>query len=410
MGNDYTPRLMEMTSWSREKESQYLIVKYKWHDTSVKFRWDIDRTTFDSLMELIEQAGRTCRFQLSFRTSWNSEGNHYISYLSVILNGEIARFPFKCSSEYAENLKWLAELKDLDELKVNQEIRDKNSTSANHTPTPPNKKRSKLLVALISVAGVSFLSFFMVAQQSVFSQQPKQQAHYHSQNQISTAILQKKQKVIWLASARMDSNTINEIARADTENQESEAFLRMFNVDEGKVALTFDDGPSIYTEEIVEILDRHNVKASFFFVGNRVKDYKDSVKLVQERGYTIGIHGHTHKLLTALSKQEQKEEILNAKKAVEDVTGEAVRYFRAPYGGYNQYTLEILKEQNLHFVQWNQDLEDWGAEGIEVLLQRLHQSNPSGGIYVLHETAVTVEALDDIIQYLKDQGLILVGL
>ncbi|TCT20342.1 polysaccharide deacetylase [Melghiribacillus thermohalophilus] len=409
MEYNYTPRLMELTSWFRDEENRYLIIKYKLHDTSVRFRWKVDRTTFDHLLKLIEHFGEKCRFQLSFMSRWNAEGNYYQSYLSVIQGSKLTRLSFRCSSEYAENLKWLAELQDLSDLMGNHGIEEHVADTYISPKTAP-KKRKKMITALITVACASFISIHLFTKQSVFSQQPTEGVHIHSQNMSLPANLQKKQNIALLASVQTDTVTTLETAKDYTDKQQTSPSDQIFRVADGKVALTFDDGPSAYTEEIVQILNKHNVEASFFFVGNRVHHYKESVKLVHNHGYTIGIHGHTHTLLSSLNRERQKEEIVNAKRAIEAITGEEVRYLRPPYGGYNKDTLEIMKEQQLQLVQWNQDLKDWGIEAKDELMQRLHHSNPSGGIYVLHETAVTVEALDEIIQYLKEQGLILVGL
>jgi peptidoglycan/xylan/chitin deacetylase (PgdA/CDA1 family) len=179
----------------------------------------------------------------------------------------------------------------------------------------------------------------------------------------------------------------------------------VWSVAKGEVALTIDDGPSPYTHRILDVLERYDVPVTFFFVGNRVSQWRSAVLRAQRDGDVIGNHSESHPLLTDLSAAEQAAQIETAKGQLEAVIGRPVTLFRPPYGAYNDDTEQVMVKDHLTLVLWNRDPRDWEAKTPAQVVDAVVKGNPSGGVFDLHENALTLAALPDIIAGLKKQGL-----
>ena len=128
-------------------------------------------------------------------------------------------------------------------------------------------------------------------------------------------------------------------------------------IDDGKkyVALTFDDGPGKYTKELVDLLVKNNVKASFFMVGQNIKNYKSSVKYAYDNGMEICNHSQNHKNLKNLSKEDIEYEINSVDDMLEEIIGERARYYRSPGGNQNENVLNTISKP---CILWNVDTRD----------------------------------------------------
>lgn len=178
-----------------------------------------------------------------------------------------------------------------------------------------------------------------------------------------------------------------------------------WEVPKGEVALTFDDGPTPLTSEFVKVLNQYGVHATFFFVGQKVQDWPDSVKFAAASGEVIGDHSMTHPDLTDLSESLQEQQIINDKTLLEQLTKVKVTLFRPPYEAYNASTDEVLVSNGMALALWNRDPRDWAAKTSEEVIQAVLGSQPSGGLYDMHETDVTLAALPTIIEKLKAMHL-----
>jgi peptidoglycan/xylan/chitin deacetylase (PgdA/CDA1 family) len=183
-----------------------------------------------------------------------------------------------------------------------------------------------------------------------------------------------------------------------------------YNIPKGKVALTFDDGPSQYTKEITDILKRHEVGGTFFFVGNNVKKHPDVVQYVNSNGYSIGSHSLSHSNFTKLSNEKKEYEILQTNQLIEDLIQEEVVLFRPPFGANNEATIEVTNNTNTKMVLWNADPEDWKSDNANEVLDYVLNSKTSGSIILLHESQPVTEALPKIIEFLKQEDLEIVNL
>lgn len=160
-------------------------------------------------------------------------------------------------------------------------------------------------------------------------------------------------------------------------------------------------------QDILNILKKEKVKASFFFSGDWVSRYSEDVRKVYEAGHDIGNHGDNHKYMTKLSKEEQQEEIRGANDKVKALLGTSMELFRPPYGDYNSQVIQNAEEMGYYSIQWSIDSLDWMEPGAEGVIEKVcsHKALKNGGIILLHTgTKCTKKALPELIQNLKQKG------
>jgi peptidoglycan-N-acetylglucosamine deacetylase len=129
-----------------------------------------------------------------------------------------------------------------------------------------------------------------------------------------------------------------------------------------EVALTFDDGPNEpYTQQLLELLARHQVRATFFLIGNYVRRCPEIARAIRQGGHLIGNHTMTHASLLWERPSRVREELAGCNSAIEDATGEAVAWFRPPFGSRRPDVLRTAAELGLRSVMWNVTGYDWDA-------------------------------------------------
>lgn len=179
-----------------------------------------------------------------------------------------------------------------------------------------------------------------------------------------------------------------------------------------KVALTFDAAwGSDKTSKIVEILKESGVDATFFLVGFWVEANPDKVKEIDAAGFDIGTHSNTHPKMSTLSTQKQIEELTISSNLITQITGKQIRYFRPPFGDYNDSLLNSAESLSLQTIQWDVDTLDWKGISANEILSRVKQSVINGSIILMHNNSDHIlEALPLIIRYLKAEGYSMVKL
>lgn len=170
-----------------------------------------------------------------------------------------------------------------------------------------------------------------------------------------------------------------------------------------EVVLTFDDGPSNFTEEILSILEEEQVPAVFFWVAG-----KSQIQLAREvlaSGNQLGSHTVGHMRLTTLGSRDRLEEMAQSLEILEAAGGAPVQYLRPPYGAYDAETLDIARELGIALVTWNVDSRDWelAANPDQIIVNVLNEVRP-GSIILLHERQQTVQILPQLISALRDEG------
>jgi peptidoglycan/xylan/chitin deacetylase (PgdA/CDA1 family) len=138
-----------------------------------------------------------------------------------------------------------------------------------------------------------------------------------------------------------------------------------------EIALTYDDGPNdIVTERLLDVLARHNVRATFFLIGRYVRQRPQIARAIAASGHLIGNHTMTHPWLAWQSSARIRHELTGCNTILEDTLGIPIRYFRAPHGARRPAVLSIARSLGLTPVQWNIIPKDWQPVGAEEIAAR----------------------------------------
>lgn len=183
--------------------------------------------------------------------------------------------------------------------------------------------------------------------------------------------------------------------------------------DKNQVALTFDDGPDIrFTPQVLDVLDKHNVKATFFMMGARAYEHEDIVKRVHEAGHVIGNHTYWHPNLPKEDLERLDWEVTETEKVIENIVGYKPRLFRSPYGALNEEMVERLADMGNTIIGWDVDSLDWKQPGADVVADNVLSNVSPGSIILMHDggdwtmdLSGTAEGLDKIITKLKEDDI-----
>ena len=176
------------------------------------------------------------------------------------------------------------------------------------------------------------------------------------------------------------------------------------------IALSFDDGPNLTTEsKMLDVLAKHKVPATFFVIGNNItKESEKNMKRAVKQGCEIGNHSLTHPMMSTMTEEQVKAEIEATSGKIKKVIGKEPEFFRPPYINVKP---EMYDWIDLTFI-CGKGCEDWVAEvGKEARRQGIIDNAEPGAIYLLHDfegNEATVEALDEAIPVLKEQGYVFV--
>ena len=195
-----------------------------------------------------------------------------------------------------------------------------------------------------------------------------------------------------------------------TANEPRDIPVYSVETDEKKVAISFDAAwGNEQTSELLDILDRYEVKATFFLVGQWVDNYPDSVKEIAKKGHDVENHSNTHAHMPELSLEGMTEEIVSCNDKIKALTGKCPTLFRPPYGDYNNNVVGTVKNQNMYCIQWDVDSLDWKDLSAAEITNRITSKIQPGSIVLLHNGAKnTPEALPSIIEGIRAQGYELV--
>ncbi len=168
------------------------------------------------------------------------------------------------------------------------------------------------------------------------------------------------------------------------------------------VALTFDDGPSVYTEGLLDILRRHQVKATFFILGKSARIQSETVSRIFADGHQIGNHTWDHPNLTKLSAELIQQQLHQTDDIITQIVGQPTAHLRPPYGAYNDLVLAV---SGLPIIFWSVDPLDWRDRDADVVAARIIES-PAGAIILAHDIhKTTVAAVPAIIEALRERGI-----
>ncbi|WP_339214441.1 polysaccharide deacetylase family protein [Solibacillus sp. FSL W8-0372] len=193
-----------------------------------------------------------------------------------------------------------------------------------------------------------------------------------------------------------------EVEKILTQKQEDEQ-SQPTRGDKKRIALTFDDGPHQYvTKQVLTTLQKHEVKATFFVLGQNVVKHPEIVKKADAFGHEIANHSWSHKNLTKLNVKQMQAEINRANEAICDAIGKYPTMYRPPFGAIDETVREVIE---LTPVLWNIDTLDWHHKTPSKTLANLKEQAKDDGIILMHDIhQQSADALEDVILYLKEEG------
>jgi peptidoglycan/xylan/chitin deacetylase (PgdA/CDA1 family) len=181
-----------------------------------------------------------------------------------------------------------------------------------------------------------------------------------------------------------------------------------------QLALTYDDGPNDpHTLRLLEVLNKHEVHATFFLIGRYVKQRPEIVREIVKAGHVIGNHTFTHPHLIFKTDAETRTELSDCRSALQDAIGEHSNLFRPPFGGRRPATLRIARELALEPVMWNITGYDWNAPPAAVIERKVARQMRGGDVILLHDggyrqmgadRSQTVLATSHLIARYKSEG------
>ncbi|MCL2361381.1 MAG: polysaccharide deacetylase family protein [Defluviitaleaceae bacterium] len=176
------------------------------------------------------------------------------------------------------------------------------------------------------------------------------------------------------------------------------------------IALTFDDGPSIYTGMILDILEAHGGNATFCVLGNRIHYHPGILRRAVEMGSEVIGHSWDHSNLTRLNANAITNQITRTSTAIEEATGQAPPpIFRAPYGLTNTRVVSTSRDLGYALLHWSVDPQDWYHRDADVIYNNIMSRAIDGSIVVAHDIRIsTVEAMERVIPSLIEEGFQLV--
>ena len=181
-----------------------------------------------------------------------------------------------------------------------------------------------------------------------------------------------------------------------------------------QMALTYDDGPNDpHTPRLLEVLAKHNVKATFFVIGRYVQRRPDLVRELVKAGHVVGNHTFTHPHLAVSAAVETTNQLEECQRAVQEVSGEAPRLFRPPFGSRRPATLRIARSMGLEPVMWNVTSWDWKMPPADKIVQICMRQMRGGDVILMHDgghrafgadRSRTVLATERLIERHKSEG------
>jgi peptidoglycan-N-acetylglucosamine deacetylase len=176
-----------------------------------------------------------------------------------------------------------------------------------------------------------------------------------------------------------------------------------------ELALTFDDGPGPYTQQLVGVLNHLHVHATFFAIGEEERYFSAGTVLELHSGDVVGDHTETHPMMASLSAREQRDELVEQIARIELLGGPRPRLFRPPYGSFDATTFHILHQLHLLMVLWSTDTSDYTLPGVPAIVQSALAGAHPGAIILMHDAggdrSETIAALPAIVRGLRKKGL-----
>ncbi len=203
-----------------------------------------------------------------------------------------------------------------------------------------------------------------------------------------------------------EKNEVNQENQIEPEEEPQEPQEPIVDSSKPMIALTFDDGPSVYTNGILDILAAHDARATFFVLGPRAEKYTGELARMEEMFCEIGNHTYNHIELTKLTQEQIAGEINATNEAIKRTLGRDTTLVRPPYGAVNDIVMASVTHP---VVLWSVDTTDWQLKDANAVASHILNIAQDGDIVLLHDIyQTTLDAMQIVIPELKARGYQLV--
>jgi len=441
---------LEIERVMKDDLGPYAKIKVAVTDGDIVIRWGLDNPTYENLKKFTFSPLTSFRSNEHYKCfiAFDTVHDNQCGWITCQLGNQTTRLSFPCSSLYQANLEWLRNIESVEELRSlawngwvesyynisgMQSLEDIPLTFKHPIARGRNLNRPFVWVVTIVIA-LGFLGWYGVSL--------SRHRNFHTLSLIpnGTAVGTGKETAIHPRSAPSNVATGNQMygntssaentnslfnttaavstnatktqpldnsaaAQGHVTPQTAQPYPEVYEVPYGEVALTFDDGPSPQTHELLQILMQYHVPATFFFVSTNVDRWPEAVEEAADNGFEIGDHTVNHGDLITMSKSQQQWEIEASAKDIEQYTHTPIELFRPPYDDFNNTTEALLAKDHMALALWNRDPKDWQASTSDQVISQVLKLNASGGVFILHDKPETVAALPTIIQALQAQHL-----
>jgi peptidoglycan/xylan/chitin deacetylase (PgdA/CDA1 family) len=180
------------------------------------------------------------------------------------------------------------------------------------------------------------------------------------------------------------------------------------------ICLTFDDGPDpVYTPKILAVLGDYQAKATFFVVGEAARQFPQLIEQILKAGHAIGNHTQSHQHPWLMSAARARQQVIQANQVLQDITGEAPRWFRPPFGRLRAAMQQQAQTEQLTTVLWSRSMMDWGGYGTKAGISRRLAAITAGDIVLLHDgrpdhncPGMTYQCLPQFLRTLADKSMV----
>jgi peptidoglycan/xylan/chitin deacetylase (PgdA/CDA1 family) len=188
------------------------------------------------------------------------------------------------------------------------------------------------------------------------------------------------------------------------------------NTTDKLVALTFDDGPdAVFTPQILDILDKHKVTATFFVIGGRGdekgkrgrgEEGKRVLKMIYNAGHCIGNHSYSHAFFFDLfGRKKMEQDLLKTDRLIQDITGKKTLLFRPPYGVTNPILAKVVKRLGFRAIGWSVRSLDTVLKDEDKVVERIIDRLHPGAVILMHDNReMAVKVLEKVILKIKEEG------
>ena len=159
-----------------------------------------------------------------------------------------------------------------------------------------------------------------------------------------------------------------------------------------------------YIPEILNALDDHQIKVTFFFDGSWVKKNPELAKTIKETGHEIGNHAYSHPDLSQYSTEQTTEEIRKTNEAIEETLGVRPKWFAPPSGSFNEGTIQVAHQLDMKTILWTVDTIDWRNPETWGMVKRVVEEVENGSMILMHPTKPTAEGLNTMITDIQEKG------